>query len=70
MLAVRERRLGTVWVGAFHDQAVSHGPQLPEVLQPVAVLPIRNPGEGSAVARRSSLSDLVHHYAPDDFMKS
>jgi nitroreductase len=61
MLAVTELGLGTVWVGAFNDQAVSQALQLPESLRPVALLPIGYPAESPEVTLRRPLSDLIHY---------
>jgi nitroreductase len=51
--------LGTVWVGAFRDEAVIRALNLPRGLHPVAVLPIGYPAESPAPTPRRALNDLV-----------
>jgi nitroreductase len=70
MLAVTELGLGTVWVGAFNDQAVSQALQLPETLRPVALLPIGHSAESPEVTPRRHLSDLVHYPETRDFKRT
>ena len=60
MLAVTDLGLGTVWVGAFGDTAVSRAIGLPAEVQPVALLPIGYSAEQPAVTSRRPLGDLVH----------
>ncbi|MDW8100224.1 MAG: nitroreductase family protein [Anaerolineae bacterium] len=51
--------LGTVWVGAFQDEAVIRALNLPHGLHPIAILPIGYPAESPAPTPRRALSDLV-----------
>ncbi len=51
--------LGTVWVGAFQDEAVIRALDLPRGLHPVAILPIGHPAESPAPTPRRALDDLV-----------
>ncbi len=51
--------LGTVWVGAFHDDSVIRVLDLPDGLHPVAILPVGYPAESPAPTSRRPLSDLV-----------
>jgi len=43
MLVAHEIGLGTVWVGAFHEDEVSRILGLPEDLRPVAIIPVGYP---------------------------
>ncbi|UCF86790.1 MAG: nitroreductase family protein [Nitrospiraceae bacterium] len=43
MLVVHEAGLGSVWVGAFHEEEVSHILHLPHNLRPVAIVPVGYP---------------------------
>jgi len=40
MLAAHEMGLGTVWVGAFHEDVVTEILHLPDRLRPVAIVPV------------------------------
>lgn len=51
--------LGTVWVGAFRDEAVIQALSLPRGLHPIAILPIGYPAESPAPTPRRMLEDLV-----------
>jgi nitroreductase len=59
MLAATALGLGTVWVGAFGDDAVRHALGCDDLL-PVAILPVGYPAEEPAPTSRRDLSDLVH----------
>jgi nitroreductase len=59
MLAATALGLGTVWVGAFDDDAVSAVVGRTD-LPPVAILPLGYPGEEPEPAPRRALADLVH----------
>jgi nitroreductase len=48
MLVAHEEGLGSVWVGAFHEQEVSRILNLPDNLRPVAIIPVGYP---SAIPR-------------------
>lgn len=60
MLAAADLGLGTVWIGAFHDQAVHRALGSPPGVRPVAILPIGYPAEKPEPAGRRSLAELVH----------
>jgi nitroreductase len=60
MLAATDLGLGTVWVGAFSDEAVWKAIGSPQGVQPVAMLPIGYPGESPAATPRRRLSSLAH----------
>ncbi|MCD6290994.1 MAG: nitroreductase family protein [Anaerolineae bacterium] len=55
--------LGTVWVGAFDDDAVIRALDLPGSLHPVAILPIGYPAESPEPRPRRALEDLAHELA-------
>jgi nitroreductase len=59
MLAATALGLGTVWVGAFNDEAVQ-GVLGRRDLLPVAILPVGYPAEEPGASTRRSLDDLVH----------
>jgi len=59
-LAATYLGLGTVWVGAFNDEAVTMAVGAPGDWVPVAMLPIGYPAEEPAVSERRELGDLVH----------
>ena len=54
MLAAVDMRLGTCWVGAFDEERAAAALHLPQVLRPVAMLPIGYPAKeaGSRTSRR------------------
>jgi nitroreductase len=60
MLAAAALELGTVWVGAFNDDAVRQVIDAPENVTPVAILPIGYPAETPDRTPRRPLSKLVH----------
>ncbi len=60
MLAATNLGLGSVWVGAFDETAVSRALNIPETLRPVALLPIGYAGEEPEKRTRRSLAELVH----------
>jgi nitroreductase len=60
MLAAANEGLGTVWVGAFDERAVTQLLDLPEGLRAVAMLPIGYAAETPARRGRRRLEDLVH----------
>jgi len=61
-LAATALGLGTVWVGAFEDEAVRQVLCAPEDWQPVALLPIGYPAESPPATPRRSRSDLVREF--------
>jgi nitroreductase len=60
MLAATELGIGTVWVGAFSDNAVLEVLGNPQGLKPVAILPLGYPVRVPDPKPRRSLDDLVH----------
>ena len=60
MLAARALGLGSVWVGAFRDEAVHAAIGSPEKQMPVAVLPIGHPLEWPPPRPRRPLDNLIH----------
>ena len=70
MLAAGELGLGTVWVGAFDEQAASQALRIPQGLRPVAMLPIGYPAENPEATPRRPLSDLVHYVVPGNLRKA
>lgn len=60
MLAASALGLGTVWIGAFKDQAVWETIGSPEGVEPVAILPIGYPDEAAHATPRRPLGSLVH----------
>jgi nitroreductase len=61
MLAAVEFGLGSVWVGAFHDEAVKAVLGNPEGLTPVAILPLGYPAEEPPARTRRPLDEIVHY---------
>jgi nitroreductase len=61
-LAATELGLGTVWVGAFDDDAVAKAVNAKPEWKPVAMLPIGYAAEAPAATPRRNLTDLVHHH--------
>lgn len=60
MLAATDLGLGSVWVGAFDDEAVRRTIGAPSGLLPVAILPIGYAAEAPAPTSRRHLGQLVH----------
>lgn len=60
MLAAADLGLGSVWVGAYNDQAVMAVLGNPPGLHAVAMLPIGYPAGEPRIRDRRSLDDLVH----------
>jgi nitroreductase len=60
MLAATELGLGSVWVGAFDDQAVLGVLGNPEGLLPIVILPIGYSSTDPSPTPRRSLSEMVH----------
>jgi nitroreductase len=58
-LAAAALGLGSVWVGAFDDDAVARALNHSQGLRPIALLPIGYPAETPAPISRRSLDDLV-----------
>ncbi len=58
-LRVADLGLGSTWVGAFDERAVSKAIQAPAGLRPVAILPIGYPAETVEPSPRRGVADLV-----------
>jgi nitroreductase len=59
MLFAHEKGLGTVWVGAFDEKAVSDILRLPPHLRPVAIVPVGYPARIPPPPPRRPLKDLI-----------
>jgi nitroreductase len=59
MLQAHELDLGSVWVGAFDEGAVSGILDLPEWLVPMAVVPIGYPASLPSAPRRLEIDEIV-----------
>ncbi|MCG0278727.1 MAG: nitroreductase family protein [Thermanaeromonas sp.] len=59
MLAATSLGLGTCWVGAFDEGAVSHVLELPPHIRPVAMIPLGYPAHSPSPTARRSLSEVV-----------
>ncbi len=59
-LAARSLDLGSVWVGAFNEDAVYSIIGSPQGQTPVAILPIGVPVKWPGPRPRRSVGDLVH----------
>lgn len=60
MLAVTAVNLSSVWVGAFHTEAVQEIIGAPSGIVPVAILPIGYAAESPRLTARRALADIVH----------
>lgn len=60
MLAAAAQGLGSVWIGAFEDDAVRRAIGAPPGFVPVAILPIGRAAEVPEPPARRELEDLVH----------
>lgn len=58
-LAASALGLASVWVGAYHDDAVRQALGIPDSLIPVALLPIGYPAESPPARSRRPLDQLV-----------
>lgn len=59
LLMACEMELGSVWVGAFHEDEVSEAMKLPKNLRPVAMVAIGYPAENPSPPPRVSSEDAV-----------
>lgn len=59
MLLAQEAGLGTVWIGAFNECAVSKILNLPDHLRPVAIIPVGYPDEEPAPPARINKKDAL-----------
>jgi nitroreductase len=60
MLAATAVNLASVWVGAFHTDAVQEIINAPPGIVPVAILPIGYTAESPRLTLRRELADIVH----------
>lgn len=60
LLAAHSRGLGTCWVGAFDENAVSEILGLPYKVRPLAIIPVGYSEEEPATPRRFGLETIVH----------
>ncbi len=60
LLAAYSKGLGTCWVGAFDDNAVSEILGLPYKVRPIAIIPVGYSEEEPAAPRRFGLEKIVH----------
>ena len=61
MLALHERGLGTVWVGAFDEKEAGRALGLPEHARPVAILPVGYPAERPEPREHLPKKEYIHH---------
>lgn len=59
MLIATENKLGTCWVGAFDEKAVSTILDLSKVTRPIAIVPIGYPDELPQIPRRANVKEVV-----------
>jgi nitroreductase len=59
MLVAHEEGLGTVWIGAFHENLVSETLDLPENLRPVAIVPVGYPSSIPKAPERVSIDYAI-----------
>ncbi len=59
MLAAHSLGLGTVWVGAFHEEDVAGVLEMPPHLRPVAIVPIGYPSRMPSAPPRVSVKEAV-----------
>jgi nitroreductase len=59
MLAATSMGLGTVWVGAFHEDEAARILGLPENLRPQAIVPVGYPDESPEPPPRVSLVEAI-----------
>lgn len=59
MLLAHEKGLGTVWVGAFDERAVSEILGLPDYLRPVAIVPVGYPSRIPPPPPRRRRDELI-----------
>jgi len=61
MLALHERGLGTVWVGAFNEKEAGRALGLPAHARPVAILPVGYPAEHPEPREHLPATEYTHH---------
>ncbi|HDM60042.1 MAG TPA: nitroreductase family protein [Archaeoglobus veneficus] len=60
LLAAHALGLGAVWVGAFHEVAVSSILNIPEYARPIAIVPVGYPAEKPEKRSRYPIQELTH----------
>jgi len=60
LLAAHSMGLGTCWIGAFDENAVSELLGIPDKTLPVAIIPVGYPDEQPAMPPRIAMERLVH----------
>ncbi len=60
LLAAYSMGLGTCWIGAFDENAVSELLGIPDKTLPVAIIPVGYPDEQPAMPPRIAMERLVH----------
>lgn len=60
LLAAHERGLGTVWIGAFDEEAVRRTLGLPPHVRPVSLVPVGRPAEIPEDRGRLPLAEILH----------
>lgn len=58
LLTATEMGLGTCWVGAFNEEAVSQVLELPRNLRPIVILPVGYPAESPSPPPRRSIKEI------------
>ncbi|MEK7804064.1 MAG: nitroreductase family protein, partial [Deltaproteobacteria bacterium] len=59
MLAAHSLGLGTVWVGAFHEEDVAGVLEMPPHLRPVAIVPVGYPAHTPSPPRRVEKDEAI-----------
>ncbi len=60
LLAVTDKDLGAVWVGAFDEEWVSNILDIPDGVRPVAMIPIGHPDKISKEPPKMDVKELTH----------
>lgn len=60
LLAVTDRGLGAVWVGAFDEGGVSNILDIPDEVRPVALIPIGHPKSKPNVPKKMDVEKITH----------
>jgi len=60
-LAAYALGLATCWVGSFEEEEIRRVLSLPDVLRPVAIIPVGHAAEKPEPTSRRPLNDIVHH---------
>ena len=59
MLAAHSLGLGSVWVGAFHEDEIAKVLEMPPNLRPVAIVPVGYPAHSPSPPRRLDKDEIV-----------